>query len=194
MVGNPAPSIPPIFVGRKWMKPVSLSAISTRQKGTTLKGTAQILVRELASPLTHRTYDLTYQTPASDILRRPPRALGRLGGLRVHIIMVRIDIRVPSPGNDVNRDAQIAQKTDGITVIATDSNSWRGGDNEGPRARPTRRTNPNGKARLLQRYHTRYWDVDPVTGTKTTVSTPTRITTALMSVRVPTSGMRVSMA
>ena len=73
-------------------------------------------------------------------------------------------------GNNVDRNAQIAPKADGITVIATDSNSWRGGDDEGPRARAELvALNPNGTARYYNDTHTRYWDVDPVKGTKTTV-------------------------
>ncbi|WP_458189843.1 arylsulfotransferase family protein [Haladaptatus sp. NG-WS-4] len=73
-------------------------------------------------------------------------------------------------GHSVDRDANVAPESDGITVIATDSNSWRGQASEGPRARAELvALNPNGTVRYYNDTHTRYWDVDPVKGTKTTV-------------------------
>jgi hypothetical protein len=57
-------------------------------------------------------------------------------------------------GNDVNRDAQIAPKAEDITVIATDSNSWRGDASEGPRARAELvALNPNGTVRYYRYPH-----------------------------------------
>ncbi len=73
-------------------------------------------------------------------------------------------------GNDVSRDAKVAPESDGITVVATDSNSWRGQASEGPRARAELvAINPNGTVRYYNDTHTRYWDVDPVEGTTATV-------------------------
>ncbi|WP_435182078.1 arylsulfotransferase family protein [Halorussus sp. AFM4] len=70
----------------------------------------------------------------------------------------------------VNRATAIAPKADGITVVATDSNSWRGQASEGPRARAELVAfNPNGTVRYYNDTHTRYWDVDPVPGTRATV-------------------------
>ncbi|WP_224449592.1 arylsulfotransferase family protein [Haloprofundus salilacus] len=66
--------------------------------------------------------------------------------------------------------AQIAPETDGITVVATDSNSWRGESADGPRARAELVAfNPNGSTLYYNDTHTRYWDVDPVKGTDATV-------------------------
>ncbi|WP_101296308.1 arylsulfotransferase family protein [Halegenticoccus soli] len=71
---------------------------------------------------------------------------------------------------DVDREAQIAPETDGITVVATDSNSWRGERSEGPRALSELVAfNPDGTVLYYNDSHTRYWDVDPVPGTETTV-------------------------
>ena len=59
---------------------------------------------------------------------------------------------------------------DNITVIATDSNSWMGKEGSGPRARAELVAfNPNGSILYYNDSHTRYWDVDQVKGTKTTV-------------------------
>jgi hypothetical protein len=71
---------------------------------------------------------------------------------------------------DVDRTAEVAPDADGIRVIATDSNSWRGEASEGPRARAELvALNPNGTVRYYDDSHTRYWDVDPVPGTDATV-------------------------
>jgi len=71
---------------------------------------------------------------------------------------------------DIDRTAEVAPAAGGITVIATDSNSWRGEASEGPRARAELvALNPNGTVRYYNDSHTRYWDVDPVPGTNATV-------------------------
>ncbi|WP_458190332.1 arylsulfotransferase family protein [Haladaptatus sp. NG-WS-4] len=65
---------------------------------------------------------------------------------------------------------QIAPQSDGITVIATDSNTWLGKKGDGPRARAELVAfNPNGTVLYYNDTHTRYWDVDPVNGTSATV-------------------------
>ncbi|GAA0241046.1 arylsulfotransferase family protein [Haladaptatus pallidirubidus] len=65
---------------------------------------------------------------------------------------------------------QIAPQTNNITVIATDSNTWMGNAGDGPRARAELVAfNPNGTALYYNDSHTRYWDIDPVEGTNTTV-------------------------
>jgi len=70
----------------------------------------------------------------------------------------------------VSRTAEVAPDADGITVIATDSNSWRGQASDGPRARAELvAINPNGTVRYYDDSHTRYWDVDRVPGTEATV-------------------------
>lgn len=72
--------------------------------------------------------------------------------------------------NVSNLQAQVVSPRDGITVIATDSNSWRGKASNGPRARAELVAfNPNGSIRYYNDSHTRYWDVDPVPGTRATV-------------------------
>ncbi|WP_224268899.1 arylsulfotransferase family protein [Haloprofundus salinisoli] len=66
--------------------------------------------------------------------------------------------------------AQIAPEADGITVVATDSNSWRGESADGPRARAELVAfDPDGSTLYYNDTHTRYWDVDPVEGTDATV-------------------------
>ena len=70
----------------------------------------------------------------------------------------------------VDPQAQIAPPRDDITVIATDSNSWMGNRSDGPRARAELVAfAPNGSVLYYNDSHTRYWDVDPVQGTQTTV-------------------------
>ncbi len=65
---------------------------------------------------------------------------------------------------------QVAPKTNDITVIATDSNTWMGKAGDGPRARAELVAfNPNGTVLYYNDSHTRYWDVDPVNGTSATV-------------------------
>jgi hypothetical protein len=70
----------------------------------------------------------------------------------------------------VDPGAQVAPPSDGITVVATDSNSWLGSQGEGPRARAELVAfAPNGSVLYYNDSHTRYWDVDPVEGTRATV-------------------------
>ncbi len=65
---------------------------------------------------------------------------------------------------------QVAPSSTNITVIATDSNTWTGKAGDGPRARAELVAfNPNGTVLYYNDSHTRYWDVDPVNGTKSTV-------------------------
>lgn len=71
---------------------------------------------------------------------------------------------------DVDREAQIAPPSDGVTVVATDSNSWRGERSEGPRALAELVAfADDGTVLYYDDSHTRYWDVDPVEGTQMTV-------------------------
>ena len=64
-----------------------------------------------------------------------------------------------------------APPRDGITVVATDSNTWMGKAGDGPRARAELVAfAPDGSVMYYNDTHTRYWDVDPVEGTETTVS------------------------
>jgi hypothetical protein len=75
-----------------------------------------------------------------------------------------------SGGSLEDPDAEVAPDAGGITVVATDSNSWRGKASDGPRARAELVAfNPNGTVRYYDDTHTRYWDVDPVPGTTATV-------------------------
>ncbi|EJN57006.1 arylsulfotransferase family protein [Halogranum rubrum] len=65
---------------------------------------------------------------------------------------------------------QVVAPRENITVVATDSNSWRGQESEGPRARAELVAfNANGSILYYNDTHTRYWDVDPVPGTRATV-------------------------
>jgi hypothetical protein len=73
-------------------------------------------------------------------------------------------------GDAGTSDEQVAPPNDGITVVATDSNSWLGERAEGPRALAELVAfAPNGSVLYYNDTHTRYWDVDPVTGTRATV-------------------------
>ncbi|MDS0293033.1 arylsulfotransferase family protein [Halogeometricum luteum] len=73
-------------------------------------------------------------------------------------------------GGTVDGSEQVVPPRDGITVVATDSNSWRGRASEGPRARAELVAfAPNGTTMYYNDTHTRYWDVDPVPGTEATV-------------------------
>ncbi len=66
--------------------------------------------------------------------------------------------------------AQVVPPNDGVTVVATDSNSWLGDRGEGPRARAELVAfAQNGSMLYYNDSHTRYWDVDPVAGTEATV-------------------------
>ncbi|MFC6796312.1 arylsulfotransferase (asst) [Haladaptatus sp. DYSN1] len=67
-------------------------------------------------------------------------------------------------------DAQIAPESDGITVVAADSNQWEGNPTEGHRATSELVAfNPDGTTLYFNGTHDRYWDVDPVPGTEATV-------------------------
>jgi hypothetical protein len=68
------------------------------------------------------------------------------------------------------RPAFDAPAADGITVIATDSNTWLGDADDGPRARAELVAfRSNGSVMYYDDSHTRYWDVDPVKGESETV-------------------------
>ncbi|RBI60684.1 arylsulfotransferase (asst) [halophilic archaeon] len=65
---------------------------------------------------------------------------------------------------------QVADPRGGITVVATDSNTWTGKAGDGPRSRAELvGFNPNGTVLYYNDSHTRYWDVDHVNGTRATV-------------------------
>ena len=90
-------------------------------------------------------------------------------GLATSVTDTTFESHLGSDGVE-NRSAAIAPEAGGITVVATDSNSWRGQASEGPRARAELVAfNPNGTVRYYNDTHTRYWDVDPVPGTRATV-------------------------
>lgn len=70
----------------------------------------------------------------------------------------------------VNSEIQVTPPSEGITVVATDSNSWIGDRSDGPRARAELVAfEPNGSVLYYNDSHTRYWDVDPVPNTSATV-------------------------
>ncbi|PSP56072.1 arylsulfotransferase (asst) [Halobacteriales archaeon QS_1_67_19] len=72
--------------------------------------------------------------------------------------------------SDGDRPTFDAPPREGITVIATDSNTWLGESSEGPRARAELvALAPNGSALYYNDSHTRYWDVDPVENERRTV-------------------------
>ncbi|USZ77519.1 hypothetical protein NGM07_09325 [Halorussus vallis] len=63
-----------------------------------------------------------------------------------------------------------AEPREGITVVATDSNTWMGKSGGGPRARAELVAfAPNGSTMYYNDTHTRYWDVDPVKNESKTV-------------------------
>ncbi|WP_135823989.1 arylsulfotransferase family protein [Halorussus ruber] len=68
------------------------------------------------------------------------------------------------------RPAFDAPSADGITVVATDSNTWMGKASDGPRARAELVAfRSNGSVLYYDDTHTRYWDVDPVKNESRTV-------------------------
>jgi hypothetical protein len=71
---------------------------------------------------------------------------------------------------DVDEGGRVAPPSDGITVVSTDSNTWLGRGSDGPRAKAELfAVAPGGELLYYDDSHTRYWDVDPVAGTNTTV-------------------------
>jgi hypothetical protein len=65
---------------------------------------------------------------------------------------------------------QIVQPRENITVITTDSNTWLGRPSNDPRSKAEIVAfAPNGSTLYYNDSHTRYWDVDPVSGTTATV-------------------------
>jgi hypothetical protein len=71
-------------------------------------------------------------------------------------------------GAATNREA--VPPRENITVVATDSNTWLGSESDGPRANAELVAfAPNGSVLYYNDSHTRYWDVDPVEGTRATV-------------------------
>ncbi|WP_435319192.1 arylsulfotransferase family protein [Haloarchaeobius sp. TZWSO28] len=72
--------------------------------------------------------------------------------------------------DDADADTQSVPPRDGITVIATDSNTWLGSADEGPRSNAELVAfAADGSTLYYNDTHTRYWDVDPVEGTNATV-------------------------
>ncbi|WP_267640449.1 aryl-sulfate sulfotransferase [Haloarchaeobius amylolyticus] len=71
---------------------------------------------------------------------------------------------------DTGSHTQAAPPRDGITVIATDSNTFLGSAQEGPRSNAELVAfAEDGSTLYYNDSHTRYWDVDPVEGTNATV-------------------------
>jgi hypothetical protein len=70
----------------------------------------------------------------------------------------------------VSTGESVAPPSEGITVIATDSNTWLGERSSGPRASAQLvAVGSDGRLVYQNDTHTRYWDVDPVEGTNATV-------------------------
>ena len=69
-----------------------------------------------------------------------------------------------------NSTESVVEPAAGITVVATDSNSWLGRESDDPRSKAELVAfNPDGSVRYYNDDHTRYWDIDPVPGTEATV-------------------------
>lgn len=69
-----------------------------------------------------------------------------------------------------NTSGQVAPPRDNITVISGDSTAFVTDEGDGPRQRAELvALAPNGSIYYHNESHTRYWDVDPVEGTETTV-------------------------
>ena len=74
------------------------------------------------------------------------------------------------PDGPTDPAARVAPPREAITVVTTDSNTWRGLGVEGPRSRSEIVAfDPDGRVLYYDDSHTRYWDVDHVPGTSTTV-------------------------
>ena len=79
---------------------------------------------------------------------------------------------LPSGGDSdtVSPESGVADAAGNVTVVATDSNSWLGERSDGPRALAELVAfDDNGSVVYYDDTHTRYWDVDPVLGTRATV-------------------------
>jgi hypothetical protein len=64
----------------------------------------------------------------------------------------------------------VVGERDAITVVATDSNAFLSDENDGARAQAELAAfAPDGSVYYYENQHTRYWDVDPVPGTRATV-------------------------
>ncbi|KAB1189904.1 arylsulfotransferase (asst) [Haloferax sp. MBLA0076] len=71
---------------------------------------------------------------------------------------------------DATADDIRVAPADGMTVVATDSNTWLGRERDGPRASAELVAfAADGTVAYYNGSHTRYWDVDPVEGTTATV-------------------------
>ncbi len=80
--------------------------------------------------------------------------------------------RSDSAGADVSNGtgAQVVPPRDNVTVVSTDSTAFITDDGDGPRKRAELVAfAPDGSLYYRNESHTRYWDVDPVEGTKATV-------------------------
>nr|WP_303646816.1 aryl-sulfate sulfotransferase [Haloarchaeobius salinus] len=64
----------------------------------------------------------------------------------------------------------VVEPRENVTVVATDSNTWLGDAQQGPRANAELIAfDTDGSVLYYEDDHTRYWDVDPVPGTEATV-------------------------
>jgi hypothetical protein len=71
---------------------------------------------------------------------------------------------------DLQAGDRIAPPSGATTVVATDSNTWLGKGSDGPRAEAELfAVGPDGELIYYNDTHTRYWDVDPISGTEATV-------------------------
>jgi hypothetical protein len=69
-----------------------------------------------------------------------------------------------------NDSRRVVQPRENITVITTDSNTWLGRPSDDPRSNAEIIAfAPDGSTLYYNDSHTRYWDVDPVSGTTATV-------------------------
>ena len=74
------------------------------------------------------------------------------------------------PDGPTDPSARVAPPRENVTVVATDSNTWRGLGVQGPRSRSELVAfAPDGSILYYDDAHTRYWDVDQVPGTAATV-------------------------
>jgi hypothetical protein len=67
-------------------------------------------------------------------------------------------------------EGPVAPPANGVTVISTDSNAWLGEQSDDPRSKAEMMAfASNGSVLYYNDSHTRYWDVDPVPGTRRTI-------------------------